>query len=109
MAMQPVERNARDVSKEQLREDLRQLSQTVEELMNATADDSRENVSRLRARAEERLRETRARLSERGERVRTQTMDTVDCCEHYVRENPWQSLGISAAVGMVAGLLIGRR
>jgi ElaB/YqjD/DUF883 family membrane-anchored ribosome-binding protein len=27
----------------------------------------------------------------------------------YVRENPWQSIGIAAAVGVVAGLLLGRR
>jgi ElaB/YqjD/DUF883 family membrane-anchored ribosome-binding protein len=29
--------------------------------------------------------------------------------DEYVHENPWRSIGISAAVGLVIGLLIGRR
>jgi ElaB/YqjD/DUF883 family membrane-anchored ribosome-binding protein len=29
--------------------------------------------------------------------------------DKYVRENPWQAVGIAAAVGLVAGLLIRRR
>jgi ElaB/YqjD/DUF883 family membrane-anchored ribosome-binding protein len=31
--------------------------------------------------------------------------DTAD----YVRDKPWQSLGIAAAVGLVVGVLLGRR
>ena len=27
----------------------------------------------------------------------------------YVRDNPWQSIGIAAGVGLLLGLLIGRR
>ncbi len=47
---------------QQLKEDLHNLTQTVEELVSATADDSRSNVKELRERAEKRLKDTRARL-----------------------------------------------
>jgi ElaB/YqjD/DUF883 family membrane-anchored ribosome-binding protein len=29
--------------------------------------------------------------------------------DDYVHENPWQAIGIAAAVGLVAGLLMNRR
>ncbi|MDR5868063.1 ElaB/YgaM/YqjD family protein [Halomonas koreensis] len=97
----------------QLQDDLHHLSQTIEELVNATADDSRHNVKELRERAEQRLRETRERLEARGERAYREARDSVtqqaDACDRYVHDNPWTSIGIGAAVGVVVGMLIGRR
>ncbi|XKE44154.1 DUF883 family protein [Halomonas organivorans] len=104
--------HTRDTTR-QLKEDLQHLSQTVEELVNATADDSRHNIKELRERAERRLNETRARLEARGERAYQDARDTVthqaDACDRYVHDHPWTSIGIGAAVGVVVGLLIGRR
>ncbi|MDT8895750.1 DUF883 family protein [Halomonas sp. I1] len=98
---------------QQLREDLNNLTQTVEELVNATADDSRNNVKELRERAEKSLKDTRARLEARGERVYHEARDNVtrqaDACDRYVHDNPWTSIGIGAAVGVVVGMLLGRR
>jgi len=102
-----------NASTDQLKDDLRQLSHTVEELISATADDSRSNIKELRDKAEASLKETRARLEERGERAYRQTRDSVtqqaDACDQYVHENPWKSIGIASAVGVIVGLLIGRR
>ncbi|WP_136247532.1 DUF883 family protein [Halomonas borealis] len=98
---------------DQLKQDLQHLSQTVEELVNATADDSRHNIKELRERAEQRLHETRARLEARGGRAYHDARETVtqqaDACDRYVRDNPWTSIGIGAAAGVVIGMLIGRR
>lgn len=100
-------------STEQLKEDLQHLSQTIEELVSATADDSRGNIKELRERAEKRLKETRERLESRGERLYGEARETidhqVDACDRYVHDNPWTSIGIGAGVGVVIGLLIGRR
>lgn len=100
-------------STQQLKEDLHQLTQTIEELVSATADDSRGNIKELRDRAEKRLKETRERLESRGERLYGEARETldhqVDACDRYVRDNPWTSIGIGAAVGVVVGMLIGRR
>jgi ElaB/YqjD/DUF883 family membrane-anchored ribosome-binding protein len=32
-----------------------------------------------------------------------------EATDTYVHENPWQAVGIAAGVGLVIGLLIGRR
>ncbi|MCE8020149.1 DUF883 domain-containing protein [Halomonas sp. MCCC 1A11036] len=102
-----------DDTDRQLKEDLHQLTRTIEELVSATADDSRSNIKALRERAEKRLKETRERLEARGERLYGEARDSLhhqaDACDRYVHENPWTSIGIGAAVGVVIGMLIGRR
>ena len=35
--------------------------------------------------------------------------EAVKATETYVRDNPWQAIGIAAGVGLVLGLLISRR
>lgn len=113
MTMQSIGGNGsereREASTEQLKEDLRNLSQTVEELIHATADDSRSNISEMRERAQQRLQETRGRLEARGEKLYASAKDQMDATDQYVHENPWTSIGIGAAAGVVLGLLLGRR
>nr|WP_298412567.1 DUF883 family protein [uncultured Halomonas sp.] len=105
--------NTREASTEQLKDDLRNLSQTVEELVNATAEDSRSNVKELRSRAEKRLSETRARIEARGEKAyhdaRDGVLDSADMVDRYVHQNPWTGIGIGTAVGVVIGMIVGRR
>jgi len=98
---------------EQLRDDLRHLTETVEELVNATSEDASSEMRDLRNRAERSLKDTRARLEARGERIYTDTRDALsdqaDSCDRYVHENPWTSISIGAAAGLVVGLLLGRK
>ncbi len=100
-------------STQQLKEDLHHLTETIEELVSATADDSRGNIKEMRERAEKRLKETRDRLESRGERLYGEARDSVehqvDACDRYVHDHPWTSIGIGAGVGIVIGMLIGRR
>ncbi len=91
-----------EASTEQLKADLEHLTQTVEELVSATADDTRSNIKDLRARAEARGEEL---YNDVSENVRHQA----DVCDEYVHQNPWTSVGVGAAVGVVFGLLLGRR
>lgn len=98
---------------DQLKADLHHLSETIEELVKATADDSRSNVKELRERAEKRLHATRERLESRGERLYGEARDSVrhqvETCDKYVHDNPWTSVGIGTVIGVVVGMLIGRR
>lgn len=97
----------------QLQDDIQHLTDTVEEMLKATADDSRSNIKELRETAEKRLSETRARIEARGEEMYHSARDGVtqqaDACDQYVHSNPWTSIGIGAAVGVVVGMLLGRR
>lgn len=104
---------APQASAEKLKEDLRHLSQSLEELVAATAGETSSEIRELRERARARLEETRARLAERGSELYQQASETLRSTaqqtEGYVREHPWTSIGLGAAVGMLIGLLISRR
>jgi ElaB/YqjD/DUF883 family membrane-anchored ribosome-binding protein len=41
--------------------------------------------------------------------VRERTKPVVDATEHYIGGHPWQTVALSAGLGLVAGLLLGRR
>lgn len=100
-------------SAEKLKEDLRHLTQTLEDLLAATAGETSSEIRELRERARARLEETRARLTERGSELYQQASETLRSTaqqtEGYVREHPWTSIGLGAAVGMLIGVLMGRR
>ena len=97
------------VTKEKLMEDLKVVAQDVEELLRATANQTGERVAAARARAEESLRGAKMRLSEAGDEATARARAAADAADDYVRDNPWQAIGIAAGVAFIIGLLLGRR
>jgi ElaB/YqjD/DUF883 family membrane-anchored ribosome-binding protein len=98
-----------DVTKDKLIEDLKVVAQDVEELLRATASQTGEKIAQARTRAEESLRSARVRLNEAGEQVAERTRVAATAADDYVRENPWQAVGIAAGIGFVFGLVLARR
>ena len=41
--------------------------------------------------------------------VITKAKTTATAADAYIRENPWTAIGVSTGIGLVIGLLIGRR
>jgi ElaB/YqjD/DUF883 family membrane-anchored ribosome-binding protein len=97
------------VTKTKLMEDLRTVFVDVEELLKATASQTGERITAARAKAEESLKVAKARLAEVQALVAAQTKAAAKATDAYVRANPWQAVGISAAVGFMFGMLITRR
>ena len=97
------------VTKAKLMEDLRTVFGDVEELLKATASQTGDRITAARAKAEESMKVAKARLAEVQAAVAAQTKAVAKTTDDYVRANPWQAVGISAAVGFVFGLLITRR
>jgi ElaB/YqjD/DUF883 family membrane-anchored ribosome-binding protein len=97
------------VTKEKLMEDLKVVAQDVEELLRATANQTGERVAAARARAEESLRSAQMRWSEARDDAAARARAAADAADGYVRDNPWQAIGIAAGLSFVIGLLIGRR
>jgi ElaB/YqjD/DUF883 family membrane-anchored ribosome-binding protein len=60
-------------------------------------------------RATESLRQARDRLQSMEQELVAQARDAARETDRYVRQNPWQSIGIAAGVGLLIGVLIGRR
>ncbi len=67
-----------------------------------------EDIKVLLNDAEELVRLSATLPGEGVDAPRSRLRDHVDCTEKYVRENPWQSLGIAAGVGFLVGLIVSR-
>lgn len=98
-----------DVTTDQLVADLKTVMEDAEALLKATSTLTGEKIQEVRARAEESLRQAKVRLTEVEEEAMRRAKEIADAADEYVRENPWQSVGIAAGIGLVLGLLIARR
>jgi ElaB/YqjD/DUF883 family membrane-anchored ribosome-binding protein len=98
-----------DVSTDKLVEDLKVVMRDAEALIRATSAQTGEKIQEVRARAEESLRQAQTRLTALEDEALQRARQVADATEEYVRENPWQSLGMAAGVGLLVGLLLSRR
>ncbi|TKU40065.1 YqjD family protein [Citrobacter sp. wls714] len=100
---------SKDNATDNLRAELKSLADTLEEVLGSSGDKSKEEMSKIRSKAEHALRESRHRLSETSDVIAKQTREAAAKADNYVRENPWTGVGIGAAVGVVLGVLLSRR
>ena len=98
-----------EVTTDQLVADLKTVVEDAEALLKATSTLTGEKIQEVRARAEESLRQAKARLGEVEEEALRRAREIADAADEYVHENPWQSVGIAAGIGLVVGLLLVRR
>ncbi|HEU4487286.1 MAG TPA: DUF883 family protein [Povalibacter sp.] len=98
-----------EVTTDQLVADLKVVMQDAEALLRATSAQTGEKIQEVRARAEQSLQQARERLAEVEEEALRRARELADATEEYVRDNPWQSVGIAAGIGLVLGVLISRR
>lgn len=97
------------VTTDQLVADLKTVMEDAEALLKATSTLTGEKIQEVRARAEESLRQAKVRLTEVEEEAMRRAREVAEAADEYVRENPWQSVGIAAGIGLVLGLLLARR
>jgi ElaB/YqjD/DUF883 family membrane-anchored ribosome-binding protein len=100
---------AADVTKEQLVRDFKVLVADAEALLKATAGQSGEALAAMRAKVGESLAVAKVKMTEAEQAALVKAKAAAEATDHYVHENPWQAVGIAAGVGLVIGLLIGRR
>lgn len=98
-----------DVTTDQLVADLKTVMEDAEALLKATSTLTGEKIQEVRARAEESLRQAKVRLAEVEEEAMRRAREIAAAADDYVRENPWQSVGIAAGIGLVLGVLLSRR
>ena len=102
--------NASFVSaQQQLVTDMKSAISDAEDMLHATADQAGEKVASLRARIQERLKGARVRLADAEEALLTKTRAAARATDAYVHVSPWTAVGVAAAVGLLVGLIIGRR
>ena len=87
---------------EKLTRDIKVLVTDLQELLKATTSQSGEQIAAARARLE-------SALASAKDTVTLQTRDAAEATDRYVRENAWTAAALSATVGLLIGLIIGRR
>ena len=97
------------VTTDQLLEDLRAVVQDAESLLRATAGQVSDRVQEARTQAEASVRQARERIGELERTVAGQAKAAAREADRYVRDNPWQALGIAAGVAFLAGMLVARK
>lgn len=92
-----------------LRDELKSLADTLEEVLSNSGDKSKEELEKLRTKAQRALKDSRQRLGETSDAIARQTREAAARADEYVHSNPWTGIGIGAAVGVVLGVLLARR
>jgi len=98
-----------EASRDKLVQDFKLVIADAEELLRATAAQAGEKVSAARERIEDRLHTAKIRVAEAEEALRVRTREAARVTDEFVHDKPWHAIGIAAAIGLVVGMLIGRR
>jgi ElaB/YqjD/DUF883 family membrane-anchored ribosome-binding protein len=89
--------------------EIKSLIADVEDLMARIADLKDADVVRVRGKVQRAVDATKQSLADGAEVIRQHAQDVASTADGYVRDRPWQAVGIAALVGAVVGILATRR
>lgn len=101
----PTKSGARD----QLMNDLKSVIQDAETWLRHGGQLTGEEFQAAKAKFERTLHNAKDDLVRLEETVVAKTREAAQVTDEYVKENPWKSVGVGAAVGLLVGMLISRR
>ncbi|MDZ4141117.1 MAG: DUF883 family protein [Methylotenera sp.] len=81
----------------------------AEALLKATANAGGDKLAEVRAKAEESLNIVKVRLADAQGEALISAKLAAKATDVYVHNNPWRFIGLAAGIGVVVGLLVGRR
>lgn len=89
--------------------ELRQVISDAEDLIKLGADAAGDDALGLRRRLQQHMSEARLKLLDLQASVADKARAAAHSADDYVHEYPWRSIAIGAGVGLLLGMLIGRR
>lgn len=90
---------------EKITTDLKTLSHDAEALMHATAGQAGEKAKELR----DRLGAAIASAKATCQRVEAKAIAGAKVADKTIREHPYESIGVAFGIGLLIGVLVGRR
>jgi ElaB/YqjD/DUF883 family membrane-anchored ribosome-binding protein len=96
-------------TRDQLMNDLKSVIQDAESWLRNGGQLTGEELKAAKAKFERTLINAKDDLVRIEQAVVEKTKEAAKVTDEYVHENPWKSVGIGAAVGLVLGMLIARR
>lgn len=97
------------ITKDKLVQDLKIVISDAEELLRATASQAGEKAAVAREKIQDSLHRAKIKLAEAEEVMIDKTKQAARATDEYVHEHPWKAVGVAAGIGLIIGLLIGRR
>ncbi|MFZ6649054.1 DUF883 family protein [Undibacterium sp. TJN25] len=97
-----------DSAKDKLMSDLNQIIKDAESLLQNSEQQTGEGFKAAKAKFEATLKKTKDEIVRVEEAVVARTKEAAQATDDYVKENPWQTAGVAAGIGLLIGLLIGR-
>ena len=97
------------MQREKLMADLRVVVADAEQLLKMTADEVGEGAAGLRERLQSRLAHSKERLHDLQTAATAKAKAAGHAADDYVHEHPWQAVAVGAGIGVIVGMLIGRR
>jgi ElaB/YqjD/DUF883 family membrane-anchored ribosome-binding protein len=89
--------------------EIKSLIADVEDLMARIADLKDADVMRVRSKVQRAVDATKQSLADGADVIRQHAQNVAGTADDFVRDSPWQAVGIAALVGAVVGILATRR
>ena len=97
------------ITRQQLLADLNLVLSDVDALIRATADQRGAEIAKVRAKVADTVAAMKTRMAAAEVALLNKSRQASKIADDYVQENPWRNLGVATGVGLLIGLLIGRR
>lgn len=92
-----------------LAQDVHTVLADAQELMRLAAGEAGQGYKEARARLERSTQAAREQLEAMQAAARDKAVEAAHTADDYVRQHPWEAVGVGAAVGLLLGVLIARR
>ena len=90
-------------------QEMSSLIADVQDLLRRVAHVADPEIARLRTKVGRALTSAKRVLADGTDQVQRQAKNAMTAGDGYVREQPWQAVGIAAAAGLLVGFLVARR
>jgi ElaB/YqjD/DUF883 family membrane-anchored ribosome-binding protein len=81
----------------------------VEDLTQALKDVDIPDIAKVRAKVKIALAAAKSAMSDTASQLRDQAQEVGKRTDTFVRDNPWQVIGVAALVGLAVGIFASRR
>jgi ElaB/YqjD/DUF883 family membrane-anchored ribosome-binding protein len=105
----PPKNPAADAAPSGIGQEFRSFVADMEDFIKASTSLTGDDLARAKTSLYARVAAARAFVEEMPEAISDRARNTIKAADGYVREQPWKSMGVTAAVGLLIGFLLGRR
>lgn len=96
-------------TKDKLVSDMKVVIADAEEILRASAGAAGEKMTEMREKIQVRLRDAKEHLADAEAALVDKAKAAAAATDDFVHDQPWKAVGIAAGVGLLLGVIIGRR